>query len=942
MDYRSLNNENLQQTSESSIRNISGSLKDRFDKINLSSNSISQMISTSELDSSIKENKLLGNPSKKSRRKKSKASRQGNFQDSQATAVKLNECPKNRTVAINSNSTSTTQTAKLAVLESTIKDNSTSKNSSKKSRCKKSIASRQKNLQIASKDTAVELSRYLKDKSATISSHTSDIQIIASNELDLSIKGRASLITSHKKPKCEISTELFQLSCYNYDITLLDEIVLKWDYNSEHQFPVSLGHQDRFLDRSCYNKIPNRFQNAKEYINIIEPLIILEGWAQFQQSKYQLKNEDNSLLFLYNLSRANEFVEMRFVTTIFEGCNIYENDIMFIWLGKNKEVDFSQSHHSFLIKVTKIKLEESDIDEEPLMHIEAISFYHGNSAYYDFENKLRPQWIAKQVMTMTTLYREYLAVKNLALYPLCKDVLNRNCESIKSLDSKKISDISNNLNVNLPQAHAIGATKLIDKGFYMIQGPPGTGKTKTIVGLVGYFASIQSGEKKSYLSSNIHSNQIKPKTMICAPSNAAVDEVVRRLKLSIKSRSGICKNLKLLRIGKLDTTQFDVRDAALDTHIGFSSDVYIKASKKVHKKDPKTRLASLKNKINKEKIVLKAKLLAEADVICCTLSRAGHRDLNDMINNVKVLIIDEAAQATEPSCLIPLRFNSPMCIMVGDPRQLPPTVISQEAIKFKYDYSLFDRMYKNHPQRAHLLSIQYRMHPEISIMPSKLFYDKKLTDGPGLEELKVAKWHKDPKFGPYVFYDVLEGKEQRSENFSLYNSEEACVAIWLVESLVKQNCKISFKNRISVITPYKNQVKELSEKFEMRFGNQIFDTIEIDTVDGFQGQEKDIIIFSTVRTSVEDIGFLSDKRRMNVSLTRARNSLFIIANSKSLSTSKPWSKIVKDAISRKVYIKWTPDIFEPMNLNHRFSNLIKKRPFKPSIPMSEYIKPTAK
>ncbi|KXN72804.1 hypothetical protein CONCODRAFT_4296 [Conidiobolus coronatus NRRL 28638] len=199
--------------------------------------------------------------------------------------------------------------------------------------------------------------------------------------------------------------------------------------------------------------------------------------------------------------------------------------------------------------------------------------------------------------------------------------------------------------------------------------------------------------------------------------------------------------------------------------------------------------------------------------------------------------------------------TGPLCIEVGDSHQLPPAVIFKKATKFKHDYILFARVYNKHPNCAHILSIQYRMHPEISTIPIKPFYDGKFTDGSSLNKIKLI-------------------------------AKKAYVAAWLVESLVKQNPDVDFKNRVGVVTPYKFQLRELKKKFKMRFNKKMLDNIKFNTIDGFQGQENDIFIFSAVRSSTKNISFLSDIRGMNMGLTRAKNSLFIIANSKGLSTIK--------------------------------------------------------
>ena len=136
------------------------------------------------------------------------------------------------------------------------------------------------------------------------------------------------------------------------------------------------------------------------------------------------------------------------------------------------------------------------------------------------------------------------------------------------------------------------------------------------------------------------------------------------------------------------------------------------------------------------------------------------------------------------SCLIPLKYGAKKCIMVGDPNQLPPTVLSQMGQKFQYEQSLFQRIMKNIPDCVHLLSIQYRMHPQISKLPSLLFYESKLEDGPGLDKKCEAEWHENPLLSPYKFFNVHRGKEvKRSGGRSVFNPEEIDACIKLIEMI---------------------------------------------------------------------------------------------------------------------------------------------------------------
>lgn len=237
-----------------------------------------------------------------------------------------------------------------------------------------------------------------------------------------------------------------------------------------------------------------------------------------------------------------------------------------------------------------------------------------------------------------------------------------------------------------------------------------------------------------------------------------------------------------------------------------------------------------------------------------------------------------------------------------DPNQLPPTVKSREATKAGYNKSLFLRLHTAAPAATHLLSIQYRMHPDISVFPSKAFYESRLTDGPNMDVTTKQTWHNvGDIFPPYAFLHVKGSKEERGKHHSLVNRQEAAVAAALYARLL-QDCKgVDFTNRIGIVTAYKAQVGELRKQFRTRFGAEVLGKIDFNTVDGFQGQEKDIIILSCVRGGTPEgsgIGFLSDVRRMNVALTRARSSLWVLGDSNALQSNDNWRKLVEDATER--------------------------------------------
>lgn len=160
-------------------------------------------------------------------------------------------------------------------------------------------------------------------------------------------------------------------------------------------------------------------------------------------------------------------------------------------------------------------------------------------------------------------------------------------------------------------------------------------------------------------------------------------------------------------------------------------------------------------------------------------------------------------------------------------------------------------------------SIQYRMHPEISALPSRVFYDGRLKDGPDMAKKTYQPWHAEEKFGVYKFFNVSRGREEPSRvGHSLLNKEESRTILALFDRIRRQFSDISFDYRIGVVSMYRSQVSELRNSFRQRYGDEILGKVDFNTVDGFQGQEKDIIILSCVRagTSLSSVGFLSGKR----------------------------------------------------------------------------------
>lgn len=205
-----------------------------------------------------------------------------------------------------------------------------------------------------------------------------------------------------------------------------------------------------------------------------------------------------------------------------------------------------------------------------------------------------------------------------------------------------------------------------------------------------------------------------------------------------------------------------------------------------------------------------------------------------------------------------------------------------------------------------LHSIQYRMHPEISHTPSLLFYGGKLADAPEMALKTAQPWHQNHVLGVYRFFDVRGVEEQADTGHSQFNLAEVKAALSIYRALRRGHPDINFDYRIGVVSMYRAQLSKLKDAFATRYGPDILSRIDFNTVDGFQGQEKDVIILSCVRAGpgLTSIGFLSDIRRINVAITRSRSSLYILGNSATLKRSDAtWEKIIENACDRGLFIQ---------------------------------------
>uniref|UniRef100_F4C1J9 AAA ATPase n=1 Tax=Sphingobacterium sp. (strain 21) TaxID=743722 RepID=F4C1J9_SPHS2 len=410
----------------------------------------------------------------------------------------------------------------------------------------------------------------------------------------------------------------------------------------------------------------------------------------------------------------------------------------------------------------------------------------------------------------------------------------------------------------------------------IIHGPPGTGKTTTIIEA----CKVLLKERNCQL-------------LVVAPSNTAVDLLTDQL---LKAQ------INVTRIGSPSRVTPELLHATLDEQISQTSS--IKEVKKIRKRANQFREMARRYKRNfgKEERIQRqtlfaeaAKLIKEADaleqyatesviknaqVITATLVGAGHYSIKNIC--FEAVIIDEAAQALEPACWIPI-LKAKKLILAGDHQQLPPTIKSVSAANQGLKETLLEKCIHLYPQSGVMLQEQYRMHTSIMSFSSQKFYQSSL-----IAHNSVANTLLFPNDQPLQFIDTVGcGFDERDDEGSIYNLEEASFVLHYLSMLstsLSQHYSPENYPRIAIISPYASQVDKFKALLEADPLSIYKDKVTINTIDGFQGQERDIVIISLTRSNQErKIGFLSDIRRMNVAMTRAKKKLVMVGDSLTLS-----------------------------------------------------------
>ncbi|NWR34826.1 SETX helicase, partial [Tachuris rubrigastra] len=749
--------------------------------------------------------------------------------------------------------------------------------------------------------------------------------------------------------------------------------VLMWTYEMFMNFSC-FGTPNHLL-QSVVASVPVQFQDYNDYFNTFFPLMMLNAFETLAQEwvDNQKIREKSYCFTLENFSA--DMNTAHFTAHFREGdlarqLHPKEDDLILLVVQREKDT-FG---------------EESGMENHVVNHLGLVTRFSRASGYTARQQEqdtvcyLTVQTrgnlsfsIHKQVKcvvvgSLVTTHRTFKGLLLLSRSPLARPIINPCYNDFCPRDLPVASGSAGSYmnEYNEDQKRAIETAYAMVKQhpglpkICLIHGPPGTGKSKTIVGLLSRVLRENTRNEKTARKKN---SKMKPnRFLVCAPSNAAVDELMKKIIVAFKEKCqnkqeplGNCGDIKLVRLGAEKAINNEVRGFSLDKQVEHrmkrkpgdsDQDIQKKKAALDQKLDTLSRqramhrcekresqkldeeiarlakerqqLASQQKEVRGHSQKVQADIILESDIICCTLSTSGGSLLESAFarqghDPFSCVIVDEAGQSCEVETLIPLIHRCNKLVLVGDPKQLPPTVKSVKAQQYGYDQSLMarlQRLLEEQVQRNVLrslpvvqLTVQYRMHPDICLFPSNYVYGKTLKTARAIEENRCSS---DWPFQPYLIFDVADGREERDCD-SYSNLREVRLVMELIRTIKEKRKDLGIR-RIGIITPYSAQKKRIQGQLDSVFRNN--SPGEVDTVDAFQGREKDCIIVSCVRAGssegfVLSLRFLASLQRLNVTITRARFSLFILGRLQTLMEDKNWNHLIQDAQKRGAIIRTT-------------------------------------
>uniref|UniRef100_A0A670YHI7 Senataxin n=1 Tax=Pseudonaja textilis TaxID=8673 RepID=A0A670YHI7_PSETE len=719
------------------------------------------------------------------------------------------------------------------------------------------------------------------------------------------------------------------------DHSIFTKEILKWSYDMFANFK-ELGPPNHLL-QAVVNSVPVKFQNYDDYFKTFFPLMMLNAFEEVSGllCSKTIQMSQVSVCFMYTESLCTED---KFLLCPITLAKISQHDLETQQYPKEDDVVF------LIVSDKRFYYDERDRESHVVRHVTCHLSIQTQGNLSRVEKNVK----CMVVSSLATTHRRFQALLMLNRSPLAVPILSPsasyfsprdlNTESEKSLPYMK--DFNEGQKRAIESAYAMITQHPSSPKVCLIHGPPGTGKSKVIVGLLHRILDEVGHNSIQRLNAKIKTHRI----LVCAPSNAAIDNLMKKIILEFKkfrekNALGNCGDINLVRLGQQKSINSEVRKFSLDDQIdhkiseceivlpffllkplpwvgNWEGDEICQLSKE------RERLGSQLKEARRRSQELKSSIILESHIICCTLSTSGGVLLKSAFQRlggdpVSCVIVDEAGQACEVETLIPLIHGCKKLVLVGDPKQLPPTIKAQD---YRYDQSLLGRLCKHLKEQDQenisgkfpvlQLTIQYRMHPEICHFPSKYIYERIFLKS-------VKKWAFDAPFIPDLCF-----LRQQWRFVSYYNPQEVTLLAELMRVIKGWKKDISSR-QIGIITPYNAQKRRIQKQLDREFGENSVG--EVDTIDGFQGREKDCIIVTCVRANSPQgsIGFLKSLQRLNVTITRAKYSLFILGKLETLVENGDWNEMIQDAKRRgnivhtaeKTYKTYATEIVKPRLLS---------------------------
>ena len=634
---------------------------------------------------------------------------------------------------------------------------------------------------------------------------------------------------------------------------------------------IDLIELDDIINRK-FNKVKLKYDNKDEYYQIYKPLLVAD--MIYTRKIYDNKKEyDIELLsnkrekYYFNISE--DFNEINFA--LGRVLKFSENKIKIVYEEEQDEENEPLVFLAIIVNITPCE----ENDEEYSIWILPINKHITSLKGHTGKYKMKEEFCIIPYQRMSDALDLFvnddeddsnIFDRPVSLY-LIRRLLGHSSEDIKKeCLAMENNALKNDIFKDIPPSQLVTSLdkfgklndnqiKALKNIFFnvlnLIQGPPGTGKT---------FLS-------SFIVYNIFKfrNNQEDKILLCSPSNSAADNLALNL---LKLNNCLKEKMKILRIYSKSREFLEI-DKEIEK---------ISLHKMLEKEN-------VNQKEIKEEII--QEIVSNSDIVISTCSTSWDDRIKKF--NFPFVLIDEITQCCEIEALISIVHGCKHLILIGDQKQLGPVVLHPKANITGMRISLFERLIKLYPDLLNMLTIQYRMHPEISKFPSIEFYENKIINGitsnQRINEDFNDKFNWPNKNIPLIFLHSIEEETAIQSGKSKQNNEEAKIVTLFIDKLIK--CGIDFKN-IGIITPYTAQKLLINKKLKEKYKQlENLKNLKISSVNGFQGGEKDFIILSNVRSNKKNqIGFLKDFRLLNVSITRAKYGMIVVGNANCLYNNK--------------------------------------------------------